>query len=140
MKSDSHRVDAIALSRRQRPVIKNMPQVGIAARTSHLGADHPVRRVAKALDAARYGFFPEAWPATAGIELGAGVEQQGIAADAVVIAGFISVVMLATEWAFRARLACNPLLFRCQLRTPFCIAFHNFVFHLDVLMQSPDIR
>ena len=56
--------------------------MGIAHRAADFGADHAVAVVFGAHNAAGYGCLPEAGPATASIEFGAGIKQQGTAADA----------------------------------------------------------
>src|SRR3546814_10760151 len=60
------RVDAIPQhAHLARAVIEHVPQVAVAVHRKHLGADHPVRRIAHLVDVRRHDRRAEAGPAAA---------------------------------------------------------------------------
>src|SRR5215467_13315815 len=92
-----HRVDAVAQAGRLRAIVKDMPQVSIAAAAFHLGSQHAVTPI---------GFFfhrltlrgrIEARPSAARIELRLGAKQLRAAADTFVGAGRFHVLVFAAK-------------------------------------------
>src|SRR4051794_7420454 len=69
------RVHAVALTRRLRTVVEDVPEVAAAAPAPHLGAHHPVRAVLDQLDRLRRLRLVEARPTGSAVELGRRVEQ-----------------------------------------------------------------
>lgn len=68
LEREGRRVDAETLAGRWRAVLKDVPEVGIAARAADFSTDHAVTGVAQAPDGAGFGFFPKARPAAAGCQ------------------------------------------------------------------------
>src|SRR5215208_455515 len=80
-----------------RTVVEDVAEVRVAARTAHLGADHPVRAVLNELYGLRRNGFGEARPAGARVVLRAAIEEHVAAGGAVVEAGFVGVHVLTGE-------------------------------------------
>src|SRR5687768_3964620 len=83
LQAERGRVDAVAQPGRRRAVREQVAQVGVAAAASHLDPPHAVAVVLVQPDVLAVDRLPEARPAGARVELGAGVEQRLVAADAV---------------------------------------------------------
>src|SRR3546814_17702219 len=76
------RIDAIAQAGRLRPIRKHVAEMCVTARAQYLDAAHAVRAVLARNHCFIRGRIEEARPAGAGLELGVGIEQRQIAADA----------------------------------------------------------
>src|SRR6185312_3546363 len=121
MKVERHAVHAVALPGWGRPVLKNMPEMSAAAPAMHLGAAHKEAPVGLGFDRVLKR-RPEARPAGAAVEFGAGVEQRLTTAGAVIDPGAILLVERARAGAFGAMLAQHPVLLRGQPLAPFLVA------------------
>ena len=73
---EAHRIDAIALSGRRRPIGEDMSLMRAAARADDLGPDHAVAGVADVFEVTFGERLREARPARAALELGAAMEQR----------------------------------------------------------------
>src|SRR5690606_20056378 len=100
LQPQTHRVDAIPQPGRWWAVGEDVAEVGVAAGTEHFGAVHAVTVVLGGGDGIVVHRRVVAGPATAGIELGVGIEQRCIAAYAVVLTRFTLEVILAGKWPF----------------------------------------
>src|SRR5215469_7462108 len=74
-----------------------MAQVSIATAAGHGSAHHAEARVAQLFYVLLRDRLPEARPAGTGLELGIGVEQRRITADAAIQTGLVVVPVLAGE-------------------------------------------
>src|SRR5205823_1306255 len=119
------RVDTIAQTGRRGTVTEDVAEVGIAVRAVHLDAPHPVAAVLLGRDAFLAQRLPEARPARPGFELGVGAEEILTAADALVSALPLEVVVLPRESALRALLARHGELLRRELPLPLLLALDN---------------
>src|SRR5688572_23401234 len=125
--AERHRVHAVAQAGGSRAVVENMAEM----RGATCAADFlPARAggLALALDQvmARDG-LPEARPAGAGVVLGLGVVQRGIAADAAIEPRPRLPVVRPRKRPFGARLARHRIRRRRQLAAPFAVGLdHRF--------------
>src|SRR5690554_7117898 len=104
-----------------------MPQVGIAAGAQHLDPVHAVAEVLGGGDRCFAHRRPVAGPTAAGVELGVGIEQGGIAADAVIDARSVLAVILAGKGPFGSLQSTDLKLGLGQLFSPGLLAFFQFV-------------
>jgi len=126
----SRRVHAITQVCGRRTIVKNVSQMGIAAAALNLIPLHPVRVVRLRLDVFLRDRLPEAGPAGSRFELGFRIEENRVAADAVIQAIGVIVSVFACPRDFSSRLARNLLLLRRQLLSPIGVRLFDF-FHLD---------
>ena len=119
--------DAEALARGQRPVVEDMPKVRAAALAAHLHAHHAVARVDQPLHARLLDGGGEAWPAAAGVELRAGLEERFAAAHAAVAPGLEVVPPAAGEGALGGRVARHLVLQGVELGAPLLVALAHLV-------------
>src|SRR5262245_5252026 len=75
-------VDAVAQAGRAGAVVEDMAEMAVAFRAQHFGADHAVTDIPLLVDMAFDRGLGKARPATAGVELGVGLEQGLAAASA----------------------------------------------------------
>src|SRR3546814_11484577 len=104
----------------------------VTARAQYLDAAHAVRAVLARNHCFIRGRIEEARPAGAGPELGVGIEQRQIAADAMTHAIAVVLPQPAGDGAFGAAMARYLILVRRQPRLPFGIGLVN-VFHVIVV-------
>src|SRR5215469_10485441 len=109
-----HRVEAMPLARRWRPIRKNVTQMAAAARTDFLDPDHPIARVANTSDMRLIIGFEEARPAGARVEFRTRPEQRQTAEAARVDAVLVVVEEHAAERRFRAMLEQHASLIRTK--------------------------
>lgn len=107
-----------------------MPQVASTAAAAHLNADHAVADVAHPLHQLGVGGRVKAGPTATGVELGAGLEQQGAATDAVVIAIDPVIPIGSSEGALGGGLARHLVLHGIKFGAPLRVGFlHGVVGH-----------
>ena len=104
-----------------------MAQMGVTAAATHFFTDHAVAEVAHAVGGGGDDGFGKGRPAALAVEFGQMAEQQGVAADAVVVAAVVEIVVLTAVGAFSGGLAGDLIHVRRQLGTPFGIGFADFV-------------
>src|SRR3546814_349873 len=92
-----------------------MPQMAIAMLRTHLGAIHPVARIAQLVHMCRLYGLGETGPAAAGLELVGGREQRLARHDVDIDPSFLVAEILATSRALGSALLCDAILFRRQL-------------------------
>jgi len=130
-------VDAVAQAGLvARAIIKDMPQMRIAAIADHLDAPHAVAAVFMQRDIAIIDDIPKAGPAAHGVVLGHRGEQLLAAGGAGIDAGGFAVDVLAAEGALGRLLAQDGILFRAELAAPFRLA----LFDLFTLHVAPPFR
>src|SRR5215471_10079764 len=109
-------------------IVEDVSEVSIATDTQYLVAHHTVRSVAPHDDVFLRDRLPEAWPASAGLELGFGIEKHRVAADAVIQPVRVIVKVLAGARIFRVGLASDfELLFR-KLLLPLRDGLFDFIY------------
>src|SRR5215472_12289651 len=99
--------------------------MSIAAAASHSRAHHAEGAVANLFHVLRRDRLPEAWPAGAGIELGAGVKKRRAAADAAIQTLVMLVPVLTGESHLRAVMAGNFESAGRELLLPLAFALHD---------------
>src|SRR6202158_6392826 len=104
-------IHAIALSRRIRPIVKDMTEMGLASGAAHLRPAHEHRAILLLGNGALRGRGIKARPAAAGIVLGVGSEKRISAAHADIHAFAFFIEIGARERALRAVLARDVILF-----------------------------
>src|SRR5881394_2279232 len=114
-------VDAVALTVRSRPVIENVPEMGVAVFADDLGPPHQQAVVRPQLDVLAVGRLGEAGPAGARVELGVGGEELGAAADAAVHPLALLVDVRSGEGALGAGLAGDLVLLGRELFAPLLV-------------------
>src|SRR5215212_3353461 len=72
VEAEGGRVYAVALARRGRPVLEDVPLVGAADRAVDLGPAHEEAAVLHRLDVVLVERSPEAWPSAVRVVLGVG--------------------------------------------------------------------
>src|SRR5215471_6429906 len=114
-KPQRRRVDAVAQAAAVcRAVGKDVPEMAVAMRRSHLGADHAMRRVSQLAYVGRLDRLCEAWP-TASRFIFIGRSEQRLARyDVDVDAWFLVIQIFAGAGALGAALLGHPILFRRQ--------------------------
>src|SRR3972149_6036326 len=90
-------IDAVALSRGFRPVVEDVPQVGVALGAQRLDAAHPVAQVVFGTYRLRAHRLPETGPAGAGLIFRVRDKQCIAATDAVIDAGLLLQVVCSRE-------------------------------------------
>ena len=98
-----------------------MPQMGLTAAAYYLGAVHEPTSVLPLGDDVVVYRQVKTGPTSAGIELSIGVEQLGIAADAAIDPGRLTVMIIAGKCWFGAFFAGDPILLPGQFLTPFVV-------------------
>lgn len=112
--------------------------MGSALRALDLDAAHAVGGVFDHFEIVVVDRGVEARPSGARFEFRSGAEQFGIAADAVVRAVVVEVPVLAGERRFRAALAGDLILLRCELFFPVFVSFlHAFSLHWNLTDTDP---
>src|SRR3546814_12718230 len=84
-----------------------MPQMAIAMLRTHLGAIHPVARIAQLVHMCRLYGLGETGPAAAGLELVGGREQRLARHDVDIDPSFLVAEILATSRALGSALLCR---------------------------------
>src|SRR4029079_16854935 len=111
----------VAQSGRFRAILENMAEMAAATPAMHLGAAHEKAAVGRCLDRL-VERRPEARPAGAAVELGAGLEQRLTAAGAVIHAGVVLLVERAGAGALGAVLAQHAVLLGAEPVPPLLVA------------------
>src|SRR5258706_2826249 len=114
LKTQGTAVRAIAQARRSRAVIEDMAQMAAASGAIKFSAHHTVAAVGGGRHRPRLG-VPEAGPAGAAVELGAGVEQFGAASGAFKLSRALFIIQRAGAGAFGAAFAQHAVLFGGEL-------------------------
>ena len=89
----AHAVDAVAQAGELGPVLEDVAQVRVAASAHHLGEVIVIAEVGPGLDGLFRDGSPKAGPSGAGVEFGLAVEQRRPAADAMIDARDLGVVL-----------------------------------------------
>src|SRR3954452_25095322 len=119
LQADAHRVDAVAVAgRRLGGVVEDVPEVAVAGRAEHLGADHPEGAGLAQDHVVRGGRLVARRPSAVRVELGLGAEQFGAAGAAGVDPDGLRVDVLAGPGAFGAGLPEDGVLLARELRPP----------------------
>ena len=112
-------IHAVAQTGWLRPIIENMAEMCIAARTGHRDTLHEETIVLRLHDIQFGNRLPETGPSGTRIELGCRVVECGIAADAAVDPRSMIIIVLAGARPLRLTPACNLVGIPRQLFTPF---------------------
>ncbi len=124
-KDECCRVQTKPQAFRSRSVVKDMPEVPLAPRTQHFGAEHADADILALFNIVCCDGMEKARPAGARVELRAGRKEGQVAAGAGVNAFFLMVVKRAAEGLFGPFVAQHLELFRCQPLAPLSFASHH---------------
>src|SRR4249919_4334145 len=119
-------IHAIAQTGRRRTIVEDVTKVRIAATAGNRRAFHADQIVTGGDFVYLGDRLPETRPAGAGVELGRGIEQRGVAADAAIDAAIVQVPVFAGERALGAGFAGDVIRARRQLFSPFGFALGHF--------------
>src|SRR5262245_29044473 len=109
-----------------------MAKMGVAAAATHFGAFHKPARVRVLRDIVLLDRLPEAGPARAGIEFGAGIKERLAATNTLIDAGFFGIPVDAGKGLLRPLAAGNAKLFRAENLFPLLIRFLDFLDHCGI--------
>ena len=113
-----YRVDAVAQPGGSWAIGENMSEVGIAGGASHLGSMHAVAVIGLEAECSRGHWLPVAGPSAARVVLASGIEQERMAAHAVVDAIGVVIPVGSREWRLGPRASTDGVLLRRQLAAP----------------------
>ena len=120
-KGQGEGVDAVAQAVRRWAIVKDMAEVGMAMAAEHFRAYHVVAAIFLLGQLGCGHWLAEAGPAATGIELVTCVEQRLMAADAVIVSGFVMIPVGAGKGAFRSFFTGDVILRRCKQAAPFFV-------------------
>lgn len=133
-------IQAIAQSRRLRPVLEDMAQMGIALAAEYLCPEHGEAVIGLGVDVCLVRRGVEARPAGPGVELGVRGEEFASAAYAKVLAFFVVVPILSGKRPLGTLLSRHPVLFPRELPFPFFISLCGLLRHGPLFPPTPGPR
>ena len=138
-----HRINAVAQSRRLRPIWKNMPQMHLAPHTMHFRPTHPQSRIALLPNILIRKRLEKTWPARPRIKFIPRLKKRQAAPRTKINPFFMIVVKNTAKSSLRPCRSPHPKLLHGQSQRPLFIRAHHFS-HLSGhsrfsrLRQQPD--
>ncbi len=133
VKFQRDRIDAIALIAGRRPVIKNMPKVGVALRAKQFDTAHTMAVINP------LGYFcgiqltVKTRPAAAGMKLAVGAKQWVVTATAMIKTPSIVIAVAVTKGCLGTSFTGDTVLLGFEQALPCGWVFYNFFCHLSII-------